>query len=138
MEGSASPRNPKETILKRSCLSVILLVACLVKASGTSTGSIPAPLSTTRINVSPAFSTTMSICVAPASIAFSTNSFTTLAGRSMTSPAAIWLANKFDSSCILPITILRRDASLLTSHFFQTVKCIYRIHWRHVQNIIIV
>jgi hypothetical protein len=33
----------------------------------------------------------ISTLVAPASRAFSTSSFTTLAGRSITSPAAIWL-----------------------------------------------
>jgi len=50
---------------------------------------IPEPSSVTRIRFSPPPAVTISTRVAPASSAFSTNSFTTLAGRSMTSPAAI-------------------------------------------------
>src|ERR1019366_7428303 len=45
----------------------------------------------TSISFLPPFSRSTSITVAPASIAFSTSSFTTEAGRSTTSPAAIWL-----------------------------------------------
>src|SRR5205085_6449415 len=40
--------------------------------------------------------------VAPASIAFSTSSLTMEAGRSTTSPAAIWLARSAGSRLILP------------------------------------
>src|SRR5829696_1369354 len=39
---------------------------------------------------------------APASMAFSTSSFTTDAGRSTTSPAAIWLASSVGSRVIRP------------------------------------
>src|SRR5436189_4150146 len=39
---------------------------------------------------------------APASIAFSTSSLTTEAGRSTTSPAAIWLARSAGKRAILP------------------------------------
>src|SRR6266511_1104101 len=50
---------------------------------------MPLPLSTTRIRSMPPCSTSTSRRVLPASMAFSSNSLTTLAGRSMTSPAAI-------------------------------------------------
>ena len=53
--------------------------------------AIPQPLSPTRTSSSPPCSTATSIRVAPASIAFSISSLTTLAGRSITSPAAILL-----------------------------------------------
>ena len=45
----------------------------------------------TRIRSFPPRSTATSMRVAPASSAFSSSSLTTLAGRSTTSPAAIWL-----------------------------------------------
>ena len=48
------------------------------------------PLSAIRTRSLPPRSTVTSTRVAPASIAFSSSSFTTLAGRSTTSPAAIW------------------------------------------------
>src|SRR6187402_2045914 len=44
--------------------------------------------------------TTTSICVDPASMAFSTSSLTTLAGRSITSPAAMRLTVSGDSCLI--------------------------------------
>src|SRR5262245_10218499 len=44
----------------------------------------------------------MAIRRAPASIAFSTSSLTTEAGRSTTSPAAIWLARSEGNRAILP------------------------------------
>ena len=50
-----------------------------------------APSSLTRISASPPPAVAISIAPAPASSAFSTSSLTTLAGRSITSPAAIWL-----------------------------------------------
>src|SRR5437868_100743 len=53
---------------------------------------MPDPSSLTRISLRPPSSRVMSIVVAPASIAFSTSSFTTEDGRSTTSPAAIWSA----------------------------------------------
>ncbi|MNL24771.1 hypothetical protein D3C87_1462200 [compost metagenome] len=52
---------------------------------------MPDPLSVTRTRLLPPPAVAISIRVAPASIAFSINSFVALAGRSMTSPAAIWL-----------------------------------------------
>ena len=50
---------------------------------------IPFPSSITWMQVFPASVTSTSICCAPASMAFSTNSFITDAGRCITSPAAI-------------------------------------------------
>ena len=66
----------------------ILLVACFEKASSMSSGCIPAPLSAT-LKERQSLLTSISILVAPASIEFSTSSFTTEAGLSITSPAAI-------------------------------------------------
>ena len=66
-------------------------VACRSTASGKSSLSIPDPSSTTRISDFPPCENSVSIREAPASIAFSINSLTTDAGRSMTSPAAIRL-----------------------------------------------
>ena len=94
MEANASPRNPKLCTDSRSSRSLILLVACRLNERGKSSFSIPKPLSRIRINFTPPCSTSTSIRVAPASKLFSTNSFTTLAGRSTTSPAAIWLARR--------------------------------------------
>jgi len=53
---------------------------------------MPQPSSVTWINPRPPASSATSIRVAPASIAFSTSSLTTDAGRSTTSPAAMRLA----------------------------------------------
>ncbi|OEY87045.1 hypothetical protein BIY23_00970 [Wolbachia pipientis] len=49
------------------------------------------PLSTTEIRLHPPFSILISISVLHASIEFSANSFTTLPGLSITSPASIRL-----------------------------------------------
>src|SRR5215210_687372 len=53
---------------------------------------MPHPSSLTRMLARPPSSTAMSIDPAPASREFSTSSLTTEAGRSTTSPAAIWSA----------------------------------------------
>ena len=52
---------------------------------------MPMPSSLTRMSDSPPATVTISIVVAPASIAFSISSLTTLAGRSITSAAAMRL-----------------------------------------------
>ena len=103
MDGSASPRKPNVRIRKRSACFLILLVACRRKAKETSSCSIPSPLSMTWMLLSPASSISTIIWVAPASIEFSINSLTTLLGRSITSPAAIWLARFSGSSIIFDI-----------------------------------
>src|SRR5690606_15929174 len=91
IEGSASPRKPRVETCSRSSRVAILLVACRATASGSSSAGMPLPLSRMRIRRTPPSSSSMSTRVAPASRAFSTSSFTTEAGRSTTSPAAIWL-----------------------------------------------
>ena len=87
--GSASPRKPKVATFSRSCWEAILLVACRARARLRSEASMPAPSSETRISPQPPRSSSTSMRRAPASRAFSTNSLTTEAGRSITSPAAI-------------------------------------------------
>ena len=67
--------------------------ACRSTASSASVASIPTPSSSMRTRRLPPCSIVMPTRVAPASMAFSTSSLTTLAGRSTTSPAAIWLAS---------------------------------------------
>jgi len=57
--------------------------------TGTSSGSIPDPSSLTSIFLFPPDTRFTYICLAPASIEFSISSFTTDAGLSTTSPAAI-------------------------------------------------
>ena len=68
-----------------------------LEASTASSALMPSPSSVTRTSVVPPCSTSTTMRVAPASSAFSTSSFTTLAGRSTTSPAAIWLASSAGS-----------------------------------------
>ena len=90
IDGSASPRNPSVAMLNRSS-SLSLEVACRSTASARSAALMPCPSSVTRISDSPPAAVTTSISCAPASMAFSTSSLTTLAGRSITSPAAMRL-----------------------------------------------
>src|SRR5690606_33218517 len=61
---------------------------------------MPQPSSATRISVLPPLRTLTSMRVAAASRAFSTSSFTTDAGRSTTSPAAIWFASVSGRTCM--------------------------------------
>src|SRR3954451_18489468 len=74
---------------------------------------MPLPSSLTRIDWRPPSSTAMSIDVAPASIAFSISSFTTDAGRSTTSPAAIW------SATALGRTAMREDVATVTRQSYR-------------------
>ncbi len=92
MDGSASPRKPCEAIRCRSSDEAILLVAWRFSDSSASCSCMPQPLSSTSMRLRPAFSMRTTIVSAPASRLFSTSSLTTEAGRSTTSPAAIWLA----------------------------------------------
>ncbi len=91
IDASASPRKPSDSTPSSSSRLAILLVACRAIARGSSSHGMPAPLSATMMRLMPPASSLMSICVAPASRLFSSNSLTTDAGRSTTSPAAIWL-----------------------------------------------
>src|SRR6185312_90191 len=96
IEGSASPRKPSvETEFRSSPGSFD--VAWRSTASLRSAGGMPEPSSLTRINRWPPPESTTSIRCAPASSAFSTSSFTTEAGRSTTSPAAMRLMTASDN-----------------------------------------
>ena len=103
---NASPLKPSVLIESRSFTVLILLVACGKIALDKSSFSIPEPLSIISINEIPPFSILISILVAFASIAFSTNSLTTENGRSTTSPAEILLKTLLVKRLILPIIIL--------------------------------
>ena len=89
--GSASPRKPSVETFCRSEAEAILLVAWRRIAVSASVRDMPRPLSVTRMKLVPPPMISISTASAPASIAFSTSSLTTEAGRSTTSPAAILL-----------------------------------------------
>ena len=72
----------------------ILLVAWRASASNNSSRAMPQPLSVMRMRLMPPCSRSTRISVAPASRLFSSNSFNAAAGRSTTSPAAIWEMSK--------------------------------------------
>src|SRR5512143_2652278 len=99
IEGRASPRKPSVRICERSS-SASLEVAWRSTESARSEASMPAPSSVTRITPRPPVVARMSMREAPASIAFSISSLTTLAGRSTTSPAAMRLTRLGGSSRI--------------------------------------
>ena len=85
----ASPLNPSVATEFKSSPDFILLVACLSNAITASSASKPQPLSVILIYFTPPELMSTVIVVAPASIEFSASSFTTEAGLSITSPAAI-------------------------------------------------
>ena len=91
MDGSASPRNPRDDMPERSSMEESLEVAKRSTDRTASSADMPHPSSETRMSASPASSNSTIILVAPASSEFSTSSLTTDAGRSTTSPAAIRL-----------------------------------------------
>ena len=93
MAGMASPRKPMVAMEARPPTSRSLEVAWRSRESSASSRPIPDPSSVTRTRVSPPSSRSTWIDRAPASRAFSSNSFTTDAGRSTTSPAAIWFTS---------------------------------------------
>ena len=78
-------------------------VAWRSNARRASVSDMPVPLSITCIDVRPASTTSTLMAVAPASTAFSTNSFITEAGRCITSPAAIWFATESGSNCMMSL-----------------------------------
>src|SRR5215472_3490255 len=104
MDGRASPRKPRVAIDSKSSAVLSLLVACRSKASSASSCVIPWPSSVTRIMRLPPCSTSIRTVFAPASRAFSSSSFTTDAGRSTTSPAAILFATASASMRIRDIS----------------------------------
>ncbi|MEY9720246.1 hypothetical protein ABIA22_002736 [Sinorhizobium fredii] len=103
IEGSASPRKP--SVRMSVSASSILEVQCRRMASSRSAGDMPLPLSAIRSSVLPPPAVATSILVAPASRAFSISSLAALAGRSMTSPAAIWLMS-VSESCLMAMVHL--------------------------------
>jgi hypothetical protein len=78
-------------VILTSASSPSFEVACRSTASGSSSAAMPQPSSSTSTSSRPPPPTATSTRVAPASSAFSTSSFTTDAGRSTTSPAAMRL-----------------------------------------------
>src|SRR5437660_1592415 len=103
IEGRASPRNPRVETLSRSSAFLIFEVACRSKASRASSRNMPLPLSVIWISFLPPASIWIRMRVEPASSEFSSSSFTTDAGRSTTSPAAILLATCSESRWIRPM-----------------------------------
>ena len=100
MAASASPRKPMVATDSKSCRLPILLVAWRLNAIGNSSRTMPWPSSSTAISRTPPASSRTVTWLAPASRALSTSSRTTEAGRSTTSPAAIWLISSSGSSRI--------------------------------------
>ena len=92
MLGIASPRNPSVVMEGRSEMDRILLVACLSKQRRRSSRFIPIPLSVTLMSPLPPFSILTVIRLDSASMLLSSNSLSTEAGLSITSPAAIFVA----------------------------------------------
>ena len=97
---SASPRKPMVSMPISESPLRIFPVACRINASDKSSGCIPEPLSTMRMSDSPPLAISTLMEPAPASRAFSTSSFTTEAGRSTTSPAAMRLLVDSSNNCI--------------------------------------
>ena len=94
MLASASPRNPRLPTRSRSSSDAILLVAWRASASASSSRAMPLPLSLTFSNCVPPAASCTVMLVAPASRLFSSSSLSADAGRSTTSPAAIWLISR--------------------------------------------
>ena len=90
-DARASPRKPSVAIASRSAVVSILLVACGATAIASSSKAIPATVVRHADQVA---SATLDLDFDPRRprhrSRFSTSSLTTLAGRSTTSPAAIW------------------------------------------------
>ena len=109
MLAKPSPRKPMLATCSKSFKVLILLVAWRWSASSMSSGWMPLPLSLTRIRRMPPPASSTSIAVAPASILFSTISFRALAGRSTTSPAAIWLTRWSGRAAIRDIGFFQKS-----------------------------
>ena len=92
IDGIASPLKPRVSMFSMSSTSRIFEVACLSSERRASSFVIPQPSSRTETSLRPPCAMETLMLAAPASTAFSTSSFTTDAGRSTTSPAAILFA----------------------------------------------
>ena len=108
IEGSASPRKPKLRMRVRSSCGN-LEVAWRSSAKASSSAVMPQPSSVTWMSVRPPSRTSASTRVAPASSAFSMSSLSAAAGRSTTSPAAIWLTRFWGRRRMLIAGPARRD-----------------------------
>ena len=97
MLASASPRKPNVAMRSKSAVASILLVAKRLTAKRKSSASMPQPSSRTTMRFTPPPSMETVMAPASASRLFSKSSFTMDAGRSTTSPAAIWLATNSGS-----------------------------------------
>src|SRR5450755_1128924 len=93
-------------MFSRSSAFLIFEVAWRSKASRASSRTMPQPLSVIWMSFLPPASITILMRVEPASRAFSSNSFTTEAGRSTTSPAAILLATCSGRTWMRPMVVL--------------------------------
>ena len=114
---NASPLNPIVYVFSRSSTFRILLVACLSRDIAISSCLMPFPLSVIFINVFPPFFISITMLSAPASIEFSTSSFTTFAGLSITSPAAILFIVKSSNKTMFP-NFIHFLLNLLPYQFF--------------------
>ena len=122
----ASPLKPRLFTWYRSSTVRILLVACRKKAFRTCSFSIPPPLSVTRMKEQPPSFISTVTALAPASMAFSTSSFTTLDGRSTTSPAAILsmvLLSSSMISAILCFLSFQKPCLFIIYHLFFSLFC---------------
>ena len=115
MAASASPRKPIVRMASRSRSSRSLDVAWRRKATPASSGDMPQPSSRTRIIAAPPPRISTVMFFAPASIAFSTSSLTTEAGRSTTSPAAIRSAT-WGERMLITLIVLSPVASIALFH----------------------
>ena len=110
MAGMASPRKPMVAMVARPAASRSLEVAWRSSDRSASSRPIPEPSSATRTRPSPPSSRSTWTVRAPASRAFSSSSFTTDAGRSTTSPAAIWFTRPGGSTW-MSVTLTSYHAS---------------------------
>ena len=103
------------------------------KAVGSSWGAMPQPSSVTRIRAMPPERISTVTAAAPASMAFSMSSLTTLAGRSTTSPAAIRSAT-WGESCWIWAFLLPLFARLCEWDLrpCRAEGCIFLIYHGHV------
>src|SRR6202789_3391309 len=106
IDGRAAPRKPRVAMESRSPEVRSLEVAWRSKARRASSATMPWPLSLMRMSLRPPASTSMRMRVAPASREFSRSSLTTEAGRSTTSPAAIWFATTSERMRMRPMLLI--------------------------------
>ncbi len=112
MDGTASPRKPSVSMLSISPTSRILLVAWRSSERMASSRDMPQPSSWTATSLRPPWEMVIFMDLAPASMAFSTSSLATDAGRSTTSPAAILFATCRGRTWICPSIAMWRAPRL--------------------------